>query len=332
MKLYVTGGRQRKQILGKRSPEWNLYEKALIIELDIETQQSKICVEYESPPDSRPDKVYSILFKHGTLQGNKLYVCTSTEVLVYEVPAFRHVGYVSLPCFNDLHHVCPTANGTLLVASTGLDMVIEFTPAGKVLRQWNVLGGDPWGRFSEAVDYRKVSTTKPHKSHPNFVFQIGQEIWVTRAWQRDALCLTDSDKRIEIGLQTVHDGLVLGNSVYFTLVDGRVVVVDQRRLRVVEVIDLTTMDNEGRTVLGWCRGLMTIDENRMWVGFTRVRKTKWRENVLWIKQGFREVDKPTHIALYDVASKKRIREIDLEKHGMNIVFSMFRADPSGNVN
>ena len=68
-----------------------------------------------------------------------------------------------------------------------------------------------------------------------------------------------------------------------------------------------------------------IDETRGWIGFTRVRKTKFNEKVLWVKQGFREHEKPTHIALYDIAAKQCLREIDLEQYGVNAVFSILPA-------
>ncbi len=72
------------------------------------------------PPDDP-----AILFKSGTLANGLLYLTTQTEVLVYRVPSFELTTGISLPSFNDVHHVRPTADGTLLVAVTGLDMVAE---------------------------------------------------------------------------------------------------------------------------------------------------------------------------------------------------------------
>jgi hypothetical protein len=324
-KLYVTGGRQRTRFL-KTEEEWNLYERALILRIDVETNHSEVCVDYQSPPDAcASNGPPSFLFKTGTLQGNILYVCTSTEVLIYEVPAFKRIGYISLPCFNDLHHVCPTDGGNLLVANTGLDMVVEFTHEGKVLREWNALGGDPWERFSREIDYRRVATTKPHKSHPNHVFGIGGDIWVTRGFQGDALCLTQPNRRIAVASVGIHDGHLFNGRVYFTSVDGTIVVADPESLQKVEVIDLKTIGNEGEALLGWCRGLFIEDANQMWVGFTRTRKTKFKENINWIKHVFHETQKPTHIALYDISARKLLHEIDLEKYGVNVIFSIFPA-------
>src|SRR5579859_448174 len=220
-RLYVQGGRQRKALF-KTHHEWTAYDAAVILELDLETGGSRVCVEYATPRHAQTEEA-SIIFKSATLRGNHLYTCTSTEVLIYQLPQFALVSYVSLPCFNDLHHVCPTPEGDLLAANTGLDMVLEFTREGKVLREWNVLGEDPWEHFSRDIDYRQVFTTKPHRSHPNYVFYLGEDIWVTRFEQKDAVCLTRPGGRIAIGLERVHDGHVHGNWIYFTTVDGTVI-------------------------------------------------------------------------------------------------------------
>jgi hypothetical protein len=322
--LYVTGGRQRQKLV-KTEEEWNLYEKALILRVNVEDGTATVCVEYQTPLNACPSERASFLFKTGTLVGRTFYACTGTEVLVYELPDFRRTGYVSLFCFNDVHHVTPAANGNLLVASTGLDMVVEFNLAGAVIRQWNVLGGEPWERFSKDIDYRKVPTTKPHRAHPNHVFQIGSEVWVTRGDLSDAVCLTKPGLRIPLGSVVVHDGHLHNGRLYFSTVDGTIVIVNPATRQIIEVIDLKQIDNPEQSLLGWCRGLFIVDESKVWVGFTRVRKTKFREKVNWVKHVFHDKESPTHIALYDIRSKKMLREIDLERYGLNVLFSIFPA-------
>jgi hypothetical protein len=323
--LYVLGARQR-DLLFRRENEWDLYEAGLILQLDTESGAVRTCVEYKTPPDARAGEYSSTVFKSGTLVDNLLYTCTSTEVLVFELPDFKKVGYVSLPCFNDVHHVAPASDGAWLAAVTGLDMVVKFTSQGEFLAGWNVLPEPLWSRFSPATDYRKVASTKPHKSHPNFVFELDGEVWATRFRQRDAICLNDSRKRIDIAVQNPHDGLVCGERIYFTSVDGRVVIANRRNLQVEKVIDLKQINGQ-HFLLGWCRGLLPLNERKMWVGFTRIRKTRFRENVLWVRSVFREGmrEKPTHIALYDLVEMRCIQEFDLEPYGLNIVFSIFPA-------
>ena len=203
MKMYISGGRLRSTIF-KKLEEWQSCDLASIIEIDAETNESTAQVQYVSPPEACPDELPAILFKSASIRGNNLYTCTSTEVLIYELPSFRLQHYISLPCFNDLHHVYPTSRGTLLVVVTGLDLVLEIEISGKVVREWSVLGDDPWARFSRQTDYRKVPTTKPHKSHPNHAFELDGEVWVTRLQQRDAICLTKSGPRIDIAVQRPH--------------------------------------------------------------------------------------------------------------------------------
>jgi len=329
-KLYVLGGRQRK--VGLKAPtyedEWYLYEAALVLEVDTETGAARTCVEYETPRELRAGEQKAGNFHSGALVGDTLYSCTMTEVLAFRVPDFRQVGYISLPHFNDLHHVTPAADGNLLVVSTGLDMVFKITPEGQVLAEWCVADEVPWSRFCHDVDYRVVVTTRPHLSHPNFVFELDDTLWVTRFEQGDTICLNQPGKRIALNVWRPHDGVVCGKRVFFTGVEGRVVVVNRCTLRVDEIIDLRKIQDGDKEILpAWCRGLLLVDERRMWVGFTRIRQTLLRENVRWVKTVLGEgtVAKPTHIALFDIVSKQCLNEIDLEPHGMHTVFGIFPA-------
>jgi hypothetical protein len=210
-------------------------------------------------------------------------------------------------------------------------MVVKFTVQGRLVAEWSVLDEDSWVRFSKTTDYRKVESTKPHKSHPNFVFELNREIWVTRFRQRDAICLTDSGKRIDISVQRPHDGLLCGNKLYFTTVDGKIVIADPLSLKVERTVDLQSINGQ-KALLGWCRGVLPVDDRKVWVGFTRIRKTEFRENILWVRNVFQPgmSEKPTHIALYDLVEERCLEEFDLEAHGMNIIFSIFPAAPYKN--
>jgi hypothetical protein len=321
--LYVLGGRQNRHVI-KNNEEWNLYDGAMVLSIDSESGAVAKCFEYQSPREAKAHENSSVLFKSGTLVGDRLYLCTSTEVLVLQLPDFKVLHYVSLPCFNDLHHVIPAHDGSLLAAVTGLDMVVRFSPQGERLEQWNVLGEpNPWGRFSADVDYRKVESTKPHHSHPNFVSELNGEVWVTRMRQRDALCLSDPRKRVDIAVEYPHDGLVRFGKIFFTLVDGRVAIASTDSLQVEQIVDLKTMDDPD-ALLGWCRGILPLSPSRWWVGFSRVRKTRFQENILWVKKVLKEGmrEEPTHVVLYDLESNSRVRRIDVEPHGMNVVFSI----------
>lgn len=318
----LTGGRQRKGALQKR--EWHRHEKGIVLEVDVTTRSVTTRVEYESPLDARPADDPAILFKSGTIADGKLYVPTQTEVLVYELGSFARVGYLSLPMFNDVHHVLPTSRGTLLVAVTGLDLIVETSLEGELLWERSVIGEDTWSRFSRDTDYRKVLTTKPHRAHPNFVFELDDAVWATRFEQKDAVCLTAEAKPLSVGVERPHDGVVHGTAVWFTTVNGHVVQVP-RDGSPARDWDLNRIVG-ARKALGWCRGLHVIDERRVVVGFSRLRPSKIRENLHWVAHQFGAAHTagalPSRIALFDLERGTMDWEINVEDHGMNVLFSI----------
>jgi hypothetical protein len=326
-RLYVAGGQQRAlRPLTAVGQDWYEYQKGVLIELDTARNAAELRLEYVSPPEAAPADSPRILFKSGTLVDDRLYVCTQTEVLVYKVPTFELESYISLPMFNDVHHVEPTRAGTLLVANTGLDTVVELTRSGKVLKITNVLGDDPWARFSPDTDYRQVKTTKPHLAHPNHVFHVGDEPWATRFEQRDAISLVDPTRRIDIGLERIHDGLVHDGKVYFTTVDGNIVIADLDSLSVVEVIDLTRA-HPPEMLLGWARGLH-IEWPYAWVGFSRIRPTKFRENLGWVLQGLKR-DFGSHVGCYDLRTGESVGQFNVEPFGVSAIFGIYPALAAG---
>jgi len=326
--LYVLGGAQRGARPMSGGLDWYEYERGLILEVDPDRGTVRCRVSYESPPGSRVAEEPVVLFKSATLVGDTLYACTQTEVVLYGVPDLTPTGYLSLPRFNDVHHVRPTADGRLLVAISGLDQVVELERDGTVTREWGVIEGEgPWDRFDPAIDYRLVRTTKPHHAHPNHVFQLGDEVWATRFEQRDAVSLTRPGRRIAIDLERPHDGLVHDGRVWFTTVNGKVVVADATTLAVVEVIELADFQSSAEP-LGWARGIHIDADGGLWVGFSRIRPTKFRENVAWVARGFKNV-RPTRIDRYDLASRRLTHSIDLEPAGLSAVFSVHGVPPAG---
>jgi hypothetical protein len=326
--MYVVGGQHRPSAPRRKGYEG--FRKALILALNEDGSYIRTSVAYQSPPTACPVENGSILFKAASLAQQRLYVCTETEILIYRVPEFTLDNYISLPMFNDLHHVTPSRNGSLFVACTGLDAVLELSETGETIREWDLSGQGLWTRFDSNTDYRKIASTQPHLVHPNFVFLQDDQVWVTRLEQRDAFRLVPFGARIPIDLERPHDGIVVDNKVYFTTVDGHVVRADLPRGRVEAVFNLAQLFSTNHP-LGWCRGLKVLDHDRVIVGFSRLRPTRLQRNIHWAVRklksaGGAEAIKwdafPTRIACLDLARGRIFWETNLECYGMNAVFSI----------
>ena len=324
-RLLVAGGRSS----GKPTLlDYGRCDTAVLLDVNIGSGEVETLVEHRSPRSTRPpdEKSETTLFAAGTLEGDRYFACTETEILVYSYPEFEVVRYLTLPCFNDLHHVTPRANGRLLVADTGLDMVLEIDDEDRVVRCIGGLGEpNPWERFDRRADYRRVPSTKPHRVHPNFVFEIDGRVWFTRFEQRDAVSFDGAPSRIPVELERPHDGVVFGGEVYFTTVDGHIVVGDPVKESRVRTVDLQEIAG-GPNALGWCRGLLVLDSRRVVVGFSRLRPTRFRENVRWLKNrvGLARTpgNRPTRLACFDLENRELLWERDLEDSGLNLIFSV----------
>src|SRR5690348_8433502 len=109
MHHYVLGGRNKRN--ASEIPEWRGHDEALILRVDDEAQRAEPILRYRSPPELCPPDDPSFVFKAGTLIGDTLHLCTQTEILTCTLPGGAVSKHVSLPCFNDLHHVTVAGNG-----------------------------------------------------------------------------------------------------------------------------------------------------------------------------------------------------------------------------
>lgn len=325
-KLLVVGGQQRRDAVG--SDEWFHYERAVGLEISLPSGSVRPVLSHITPPHLCAAENAAITFKAGTIQGDRLYLCTQTEIFIYALPSYRLEHSISHPYLNDVHHVRPTENGTLLVANTGLDQILELSLEGQVLREWPCHDVDTWTRFDRNIDYRKVITTKPHQVHPNYLSSVGNELRITRFQQQDSVVLPSLDRPIPLPEGRPHDGIAVDDRLIFTTVNGWVIEVDARtgtRLRTTNLNELAPREE----TLGWCRGIAAEGES-VWVGFSRLRPTKFRENISWIKHGFQRVGiyntLPTRISLYDLKRRVLMREVELESEQLNAVFSILPLD------
>ena len=222
----------------------------------------KQALAYESPTGVRPEPGCHI-FKSGSVHASHLWVVTQTEVLKIALPSFDVEAVYSMYSYNDLHHVC-FIDGDMHVVSTGLDCVVQHDGVGEPKQWHHALGKDISSCFDLNKDWRQEATTKPHASHPNFCFNTPHGLWMTRFKQKDAVCVSEPERRIPIDVGNPHDGLVHGASVWFTTTNGHLVQSDPETCIVQNVYDMNQASKDGIPP-GWCRAAYRGANRVRWV-------------------------------------------------------------------
>ncbi len=243
-----------------------------------------------------------MMFKGAHVSGDQMHVVTNTEVLNYGLNEFQLVDVMTHPSFNDLHAVLSDSGG-IYVCNTGLEIVQKFTSSGKLCEEWNIADSPTWRRFDRNTDYRKVASTKPHDVHINHLFEMDGEIWVTLGSRRMARSLTNAERVVDMDAHfgsdekvLCHDGVVRDGYIYFTSVNGTVLVVDRNSLKVEDRIDFSS---EKR--VGWTRGVEVVGQ-KAYIGVTKIRHSKYREYTRWMLTG-RPVSMPSSILEVDLGSR-----------------------------
>lgn len=319
--LLITGGLQRPEAEVMVSTSGTHYYRARLSRLDWEKNNETVLMDYETPADARPDQDPGIRFTAMTLANNRLYLCTGTEVMVYTWPKLERLQYSTHSHFHDIHHVA-LVKEEVLVASTGLDMVIFLDKSLAPAKYIDVVSETLWHTYDSMQDWRKVHSTQPHDAHPNYIFSMGGEIWITRGYKNDIMRLSDRHT-IPLSNKRIHDGHVTGDHAFFTSVDGKIIVLNTYTLAIDEVIDLMPM--EGTTLpLGWCRGLH-VDGNVAYVGFTTLRTTKWKNNVEHFyntKTGKYVRILPSRVVAYDLKSRYKLDEYVFPRDSIGAIFDI----------
>lgn len=318
----VSGGIQRKD--APKSASGVIHKKARLIKINLDRKVSEIQMDYVSPKSVCPDKYPCIRFTAMTLEDNILYLCTGTEIFIYKYPDMTQMGYTSLPSFNDIHHIAPVED-KIAVVSTGLDMIVFLdSKTLKPVDYKNALFHKPWNEFDINTDYRKINSTNPHEVHPNFIFESNGKLWVTRCKQRDAVCLDDPNRIISMGVDVpIHDGHVIRDQIFFTSVDGKIIIVDKNKEIVKEIIDLNKIEKKRRP-LGWCRGIC-LDGNIAYIGFSQLRQTILKENIRWLLKFSGDIiGYPTRIVAYDITKKEKIDEYVFPPGTLHDIFSIIK--------
>jgi hypothetical protein len=322
MQLVVTLSLPRENISSAGGGrEGEIFERARIEVLDWDTGSVLRQVEYTPPPDHLGSGC-SVRFTGGCAAGGRWYQCTATEIVVYDPRDWTVERVISHPSFHDLHGVA-VANDEIVIANTGLEMVQFMDMEGRILREVSLTSTSTWERFDRETDYRRVVTTKPHEIHPNHVFQMDGRWWVTRCLRQDAVSLDDPTDRIDIAVGNPHDGIVRGDHVYFTTTNARLVIARCDTRKVEEVIDLNLL-NPGGARIGWCRGL-EVEGDMAFVGFTRLRFSRWAETFRSAKDVVRGRKRVSHIERIDLNRRSLVDSYDYERESSGAIFALASA-------
>ncbi len=282
-KLLVSGGCLRTN--GFELGEGKYYDRAVLAMVDLESGQFTTLLSKADGGEHYPADHPNQQFTAGCLEGDVLWLPTDTEIMKYQLPEFKLLTCFSHPCFHNIHSV-QVFGGQLAVTSTGLDSVVLLNKhTGAIDRIINTQGKETWHRFDPGTDYRLVHSTRPHDSHPNYVFELEGTLWVTRCSTEDAVCLEDVNDRIDLGEGediSAHDGLWWRDKLVFTRVDGQLILCDPAKRKVIENHDPFRLHlNRPK---GWCRGLYVKDDF-FYIGFSRLRKTNLKSKLKFLSQG-----------------------------------------------
>ena len=290
MKLLVSMGIPAKDI--KKREEGFRYVKAVIQIIDWCDKKVIKEINYTSPLENLGGGL-SQMFKGAAIHNNYCYVVSNTEVLRYDLSNWELTSLYTDKSFNDLHGVLPTGDG-VYVCNTGLEIVQKIEsygePCAKVVSEINIASQPTWQRFNNKIDYRTIPTTKPHEAHINHLFTIRKKVWVNLGNSRKAICVTDPNLFIDMDSYfdqnekvLCHDGLVVGDKIYFTSVSGKIIIVDKNYLKVEKIINLNKINNLDKDI-GWTRGIEVVG-TKAYVGITKVRRSRFKEYTKYLVTG-----------------------------------------------
>lgn len=301
-------------------PAWDQFETAVLLRL---RENGEVIGRFEYQGGAIEREVgLSRCFKAGTVIGDHAWACTNTEVLKLDLDRLALLEHHSHRLFNDLHHV-NLIDGRFFVASTGIDSVLELDDRFELVKRYPIAGDEVLERHGPDVDYRRVKNTKPHLAHPNYVETWDGEVWVSNFGKCRVESLSGS-RSYTLSDFKIHDGIPRFDRVWFTGVNGWIITLHPTGE--LTTIDLNPMSPPSERLPGWCRGIAMVSENDVLVGYSKLRETKTRENLKWIGnklfgQNF-SLSQPTRIARYDLARRREIWRLELEKCGMDAVFSI----------
>ena len=321
MKLILSMGIPKKNIQNLK--EGFRFKDALVQIIDWQSKNVIKQISYFPPVNHLP-KGLSIQFKGAYKYKYDFFVVTNTEVLIYDLLTWELKKVFSYPSFNDLHAVL-YKDGKIYVCNTGLEMVQVLNEEGDIIEEINMASTATWNRFKKHIDYRTIPTTKPHEVHINHLFEIDGEIWVTRGQKGDAVKLYDQKMRFQVvnhnrdEIIICHDGKVKGDFIYFTSVDGHLIIINKFSKKVEEYINLNKI-NPFHKRIPWTRGVEVVDRYAF-VGATKMRPTKFKELAKWAIKG-EPIQMSSCILQVDLEKKEIVEIYEMQKYKSAAIYSI----------
>lgn len=211
-------------------------------------------------------------FTGGCAYKGQWFQTAGTELIIYDLPHWTIHRIISFPSFNDLHGVT-VIDDEIGIVNTGLEIFQVLNINGDIKKEFNAMDEPGRIRFDRTIDYRHIGSIKPHQVQINNAFQIDGDWWVTRCLSQDAINLNNREDRIPIGVGQPHDGLICGDFIFFTTTNAHIVIACTATRKIEEVINLNALRGK-REKMGWCRGIV-VKGLTAYVGFTRLRRSKW---------------------------------------------------------
>lgn len=325
-KVIVVGGVLNERY--QKGHPWTLYKSANVIELDLKTGAVEERYVLSEPPGYMKDRGALSPFKAASLDGEVMLLCTTTHIYEVSISDWACRREVTHRKMNDVHHVVNTGNNTLLVVSTGLDAILELDWNGNLVESWPLTQRASI-MLSDEIDYRNVECTKPHDMHPNYIFNFCGEWLVTRFNQADAIgFMSASDTKISIPDDVnIHDGLVSSGKIWFTSTNGNLYCYDGDIHASPRIIEVSKIYDDDRPK-GWCRGVEILKDGRVLVGFSRLRETKFKDNLRKVAGRFVQSKgevHPARVVCVNAACGSIDKEYDLTGY-MDAIFSIHSLD------
>ena len=287
--VWIAGGVQHRAAGLARTDNTRLYGEARLVRW-VPGRPPEVVLRHAGP---------GAVFKGLERDGDR-WLLALPDALLWADDTGRVVERADHPWLCDVHHAI-RHEGEVLAACTGLDGVLAPKTG-----QW-------WGPPVADRDWRGVDT-RPHALHPNRLFRWGGRLWVNR-FHRATATEVGGEDRLDLGSDHLHDAVHHGGRLWFTRVDGHLVggPGDAPELRPLP----------GERPLGWCRGLARHDDGWV-VGFTRLRATRWRRNLAWVRGQLRGrvdvPDQPTRLVWW--RDDGRTASIVLERTTLDAVFAL----------